>query len=286
MPTPPLTRFRHQPHILPSGARGAATLSVGSPSRFYPSVAPVLYGRSGFAKLKDQHRAGLRNHRFDPLNFVDPVLNALGIQSPTSRDGYVLLAIDFKGRGNTNHPGGRWKAPELIPRSRIEGPELSVGRSTREYQVPAGDQERRPEDGLKVVLPDPLARIQIPGLKFAKVIGCTCGNANRSKDAFYLVANIEPDSVGLRHVSLWEKCADVVVRRNVQELRLWAPCFRNPVLSTTDARTEFGVLRGTRALRLINGGSPRLRVNRCEHVVVRKREGVKEVKLSLSAIQN
>jgi hypothetical protein len=35
-------------------------------------------------------------------------LNALRIESPASRDGYVLLAIDFKGRGNANPTAGEF----------------------------------------------------------------------------------------------------------------------------------------------------------------------------------
>ena len=81
-------------------------------------------------------------------------MNALRVESPTSGDGYVLFAIDFKGRGNANHARGRREAPKLLSGARIECPELAVGRSTREYDVPARYQKRRPEDGLEIVLPD------------------------------------------------------------------------------------------------------------------------------------
>src|SRR4029077_7174023 len=96
---------------------------------------------------------------------VDPVLDALGIKSPTGGDGNVLLAIDFKGGGNTDHSSGRREAPELIPRTRIERPELPVRSSTREYNVSASHQERRPKNGLEVVLPHSLAGVQVPRLK-------------------------------------------------------------------------------------------------------------------------
>ncbi len=109
----------------------------------------------------------------------------MSVKSPTGRDGYVLLAIDFERCGHTNHAGGRWKAPQLVPRARIEGPELPVGRSTREYDIPASHQERRPEDGFEVMLPDALARIQIPCLKLAKMIGGARARANRPEDASY-----------------------------------------------------------------------------------------------------
>src|SRR5260221_4100925 len=92
------------------------------------------------SKLEHQHRAGLRNRLLGAWNLVDPVLNALRVESPTGGDGDVLLAIDFKGRGNTNHACGSREAPELIPRARVERPELPIGRSTREEQVPSRHQ--------------------------------------------------------------------------------------------------------------------------------------------------
>src|SRR4029077_21256338 len=127
---------------------------------FFMSVAPEC--RSGLAKLENEQRAALRNHGLGASYLVDAVLNPLRIQSPTGRDGDVLLAIDFKRRGNTNHAGGRREAPQFIPRASIERPELPVGCSSREYQIPACYQKRRPEDGLEVVLPDALAGIQVP----------------------------------------------------------------------------------------------------------------------------
>jgi hypothetical protein len=57
----------------------------------------------------------------------------------------------------------------LIPVARIERPEFPVGRSTREDDVAAGHEKRRPEDGLEVVLPDALARIQVPDGNFLRV---------------------------------------------------------------------------------------------------------------------
>src|SRR5437660_861385 len=165
-------------------------------------------------------------------------------------------------------------------------PDHPVGRSTREHQIPASHQQRRPEDGFEVVLPDTLARVQVPGLKLAKMIGRTRAGANRPEDALHFVSDIEPAGVRLRHDTLREKGADVVIRRDVQELRLWAPCFRYPVLAAADARAEFTALFGTRTLRFVDDGPPRLRVNRREHVVIRKRQGVEKLELSLIAIQD
>src|SRR6266852_2375427 len=287
MPAPQLIRFRHhQPHIKNYGANASATFPFGCPSPCHPRVAPGPSLRSAFAKLEDQHRAGLWNRCCGASNLVDAVLNALRIKSPTSRDGDVLLAIDFKGRWNTNHARGSREAPELIPRARVERPELPVGRSTREEQVPSRHQKRRPEDGLEVVLPDALAGIQIPGLKLAEMIGGTRGGANGPEDALHFVSNIEPVDAVLRHITLRQKGADVVVRRDVQELRLRTPRLRRPVLSTSDARAELGALRDARTLRFIEDRSSRLRVNRRENVVVGEPEGVEKLQLSLIAIQN
>src|SRR4029077_4716420 len=238
------------------------------------------------AKLENEQRAALRNHGLGPSYLVDPVLNALRIKTPTSRDRDVLLAIDFKGRGNTNHAGGRWEAPQLIPRARIERPELPVGRSTREHQIPDCYQERHPKNGLKVVLPDTLAGVQVPGLKLAKMVGGTRAGANRPEDAFHFVSNIESAGVPLRHVTLREKRTNIVVRGDIEDLCLWAPCLRYPVLATPDARAEFAALRGTRTLRFIDGGPSCLRVNRREYIVIRERKGVEKLQPSLIAIQN
>ena len=60
------------------------------------------------------------------MYLVYPVLDTLGIKSPTGRDGNVLLAIDFKGRGTTDHACGCREAPKLIPRARIERSKLPV----------------------------------------------------------------------------------------------------------------------------------------------------------------
>src|SRR6266851_7468029 len=264
------------------------TWGAGTPlpfsTSFFMSVAPECC--SVLAQLENEQRAALRNHGFGPLYLVDPVLNALRIQSPTGRDRYVLLAIDLKGCGNTKHTGGRREAPQFISRASIERPELPVGRSTREHHIPASHQQRRKEDGFEVVLPDALARIQVPGLKLAKMIGRTCAGANRPEDAFHFVSDIEPAGVRLRHDTLREKAADVVIRRDVQELRLWAPCLRWPVLAAADARAELTALFGTRTLRFIDDRPPRLRVNRREHIVIRERKGVEKPQLSLIAIQD
>src|SRR6266404_824181 len=238
------------------------------------------------AKLKNEQRAALRNHGLGPLYLVDTVLNALRIKSPTGRDRYVLLAIDLKGCGNTDDAGGRREAPQFIPRASIERPEFPVGRSAREYQIPACYQERRPKDGLEVVLPDTPAGVQVPGLKLAKMIGGTRAGANRPEDAFHFVSNIESAGAALRHVTLREKGTNIVVRGDVEDLCLWAPCLRYPVLATPDARAEFGALRSTRTLRFIDGGPPCLRVNRREHIVIRERKGVEKLQPSLIAIQN
>src|SRR5882757_2952754 len=168
-PAPPLTLFRHhQLHIGPTARGGLRHFRSALQVALIHELLRNSYGRLGFVKFEDQHGTGLRNHRLGPSNLVDPILNALRVESPTSGHGYVLIAIDVKGRRNANHTGGRREAPKLLSCARIECPELPVGRSSRENEVPARHQKRRPEDGLEIVLPDALARIQIPGFKLAK----------------------------------------------------------------------------------------------------------------------
>src|SRR4029077_11467338 len=99
------------------------------------------------------------------------------------------------------------------------------------------------------------------------MIGPTRAGANRPEDAFHFVSNIESAGVGLRHDTLREKGADVVIRRDVQELRLRAPGLGWPVLAAADSRAKPSALLGTRMLRFVDDGPPRLRVNRCEYVV-------------------
>src|SRR6185312_7562408 len=132
------------------------TWGAGTPvpfsTSFFMSLAPECC--SGLAQLKNEQRAALGNHGVGPLYLVDPVLNALRIESPTGCDSDVLLAIDLKRCGNANHAGGRREAPQFLPRASIECPELPVGRSTGEAEITARHQKRRPEDGIEVVLPD------------------------------------------------------------------------------------------------------------------------------------
>src|SRR6266404_6502373 len=129
-------------------------------------------------ELEHEDGPGLGYDRRGFVDRVEAVLDAACIEVPACGDGDVLLAVDLEGGGHTNHAGGRREAPQFIPRARIERAELPVGRSTREYQISACNQKRRPQHGLEVVLPNTLARIQIPGLKLAKMIGGT-RRANR-----------------------------------------------------------------------------------------------------------
>src|SRR2546427_8468224 len=118
------------------------------------------------------------------------------------------------------------------------------------------------------------------------MIGGTGCGANGSEDALHFVSNIEPAGVLLRDIPLRQIGADVVVSRNVQDLRLWTPRFGRPVLAAADAWAESSALPGARTLRFICGRSPRLRVNRREHIVVGEREGVEKLQPPLFAIQN
>src|SRR5260370_16894138 len=86
--------------------------------------------------------------------------------------------------------------------------------------------------------------------------------------------------MGRQHVPLRKKGANIVVRRNVEKLRLRAPCLRWPVLAAADTRAEFAALVGARTLRFIDDGYSCLPVNRLEHVVIRERKCVDKPHLS------
>ena len=112
-------------------------------------------------ELEDEDGPALGHDRLRFVDRVEAVLDAACVEVPACGDGDVLLAVDFERGGHTNRPGGRREAPQLIPRARIECAEPPVRRSTREYDIPARYQERRPQDRFEVVLPDALARIQV-----------------------------------------------------------------------------------------------------------------------------
>src|SRR4029077_17477616 len=92
-------------------------------------------------ELEHEDGPGLGYGRRGFVDRVEAVLDAACIEVPTCGDGDVLLAVDLEGGGHTNHAGGRREAPQLVPRARIERAELPVGRSTREYDIPARYQE-------------------------------------------------------------------------------------------------------------------------------------------------
>src|ERR1700756_3339024 len=104
------------------------------------------------------------------------------------------------------------------------------------------------------------------------MIGGTRGGTDGPEDVFHLISDIKSGAVRLRHLTLGEKGTDIVVRWDIEKLRLRAPCLGWPVLTTSDARAEFPALFSTGTLGLIDDGSPGLRVNRFEHVVIRERK--------------
>src|SRR5580692_7420101 len=118
------------------------------------------------------------------------------------------------------------------------------------------------------------------------MIGGTCGDANGPEDVVHLISDIKSGAVRPRHLTLGEKGADIIVRRDIEKFRLRAPGFRWPVLAAADARAEFAALIRAGTLGLIDDRSSRLGVNRFEHVVIRERKGVEKLKLALVAVQN
>src|SRR6185295_6226213 len=116
------------------------------------------------------------------------------------------------------------------------------------------------------------------------MIGGAGAGSDRSENTFDLIAHINPRSPCVWDLALREERADVVVRGDVQELGLRAPRLGWPILAATNARAELGALCRTRSLGLVDGGTTGPRVDRREHVVIGKREGVQE--LEAIAIQH
>src|SRR5229473_7734362 len=109
------------------------------------------------------------------------------------------------------------------------------------------------------------------------MIGSASAGTDRSENAFGLIPHIEPLGICFRDLTFWEERADVVVRGDVQEFCLRAPRLGWPVFAATNARAELGALCRARSLGLVDSGTTGLRVNRREHIVIRKRERVEEV---------
>ena len=93
------------------------------------------------------------------------------------------------------------------------------------------------------------------------MIGGASAGADRSKDAVDVVPHIKPLGVSLWDLTFWEIRADVVVRRDVEEFRLRAPCLGRPVFAATNARAELGPPVRPWSLGLVDRGTTGLRVN-------------------------
>ncbi len=114
-------------------------------------------------------------------------------------------------------------------------------------------------------------------MQFSNVIGRARAGADRSEDIVDVVPHVEPLGVLVWDLTFREVRADVVVRRDVEEFRLRAPCLGWPVLAAANARAELCALLRTRPLGLVDRGTAGRRVDRREDVVVGEREGVQEL---------
>ena len=172
----------------------------------------------------------------------------------------------------------------MLTSAGVKRSEQAIRSPAGEQDVPARDQKWRPEERLEIVLPNSLAGVQVPGLKFSQVIGGACAGTDRSENAVDVVPHIKALGLKFWHLTSWEVRADVVVRRDVEEFRLRAPRLGGPVFAATNARAALGALVRPRSLGLIDRGTTGLRVNRCKDVVIGEREGVQE--LQAIAIQD
>src|SRR5712664_2610273 len=256
-----------------------------------PALALAAWSRAGWPgvdpwslELEDEDGPGLGHDRRGFVDRVQAVLDAARIEVPACGDGDVLLAVDLEGGGNADGAGRQREAPQLVAGAGVERPELPILRPAGEQDVPGGDQQRRPEVRLEIVLPHLLAGVQVPGLQLADVVLGTGASPDRPEDVVDLVAHIEPLGVLVRDLTLWEVRAEIVVRRYVEELGLRAPRFGRPIFAAANARAELGALVRPRPLGLVDRRTAGLRVNRREDVVVGERVGVQE--LEAIAIQD
>src|SRR5260221_955457 len=264
--------------------------SVGCQAWALP-FARAAWSRAGWPgadawslELEDEDGPGLGHDRRGFVDRVQAVLDPARIEVPACGDGDVLLAVDLEGGGNADGAGRQREAPQLVAGAGVERPELPILRPAREQDVPGGDQQRRPEVRLEIVLPHLLAGVQVPGLQLTDVVLGAGASPDRPEDVVDLVAQIAVLGVLVRDLALREVRAEVVVRRDVEEFCLRAPRLGWPVFAATNARAELGALFRARSLGLVDGWTAGLRVNRGEDVVIGKRESVQE--LEAIAIQD
>src|SRR5258708_246071 len=101
----------------------------------------------------------------------------------------------------------------------------------------------------------------------------TRGSTDGPEDVLHLISDIKSGAVLRRHLTRGQKGTDIVVRGDIENFSLRAPCLGWPVLTTADTRAEFAALSGARTLGLIDDRSSRLGLNRFEHVVIREGKG-------------
>src|SRR5579864_615564 len=132
-----------------------STTSLGRRNRFEDlDESPIA-----LAKFEHQDGASLRHVCLRPPDLVDAILNASRVKVPARRDSYVLLAVDFKRRGNTDGSGRQREAPQLVTSAGIERSEQAIRSPAGEEDVPARDQKGPPENRLEIVLPNSLAGV-------------------------------------------------------------------------------------------------------------------------------
>ena len=123
---------------------------------------------------------------------------------------------------------------------RIERTELAVVGAALEQHVAGGGQQRTPVLAhAKVVGPDLLAGVEIPGLHFADMIGALAEIQPARHAGVRLTGDIGDGTAE-------DRAAEVLVGRDVEQLGLRAVGDRRPILATPEARAEIRHLAGAR----------------------------------------
>src|SRR5687768_15592111 len=128
--------------------------------------------------------------------------------------------------------------------------ELLIRRAAAEDKAAARRQQRTPVGHLVVVRPHLLARVDVPRLYFADVIGAgpqLCAAALRAREARSLL---------ISHRNPRHRRTQIVIGGDVHHPRAWTVGGRRPVLAAVQAGTVLRFLAGPGLLVGVDVGAP------------------------------
>src|SRR5438067_1146383 len=193
---------------------------------------------------------------------VDARLHRARILPPSRHDADVLLAVDHERRRRRVDAGVGRLLPQHLARGRVEGAEQGIVGAAAEHEPAAGRQDRAPVRRiLERVRPRLLARVDVPRLHFADVIGAR-------RDIHLVERARPPPAVRRVEHARDHHGAEVLLRRHVDHARLRVERAGLPVLASVPRRAEAGELADRCAMIGIDLGPPGLRIEARENVLV------------------